>query len=269
MKKQRSPSIRLITFGQLALLHSERKEALSLQQYQRVRPLLSCLLSSPGRTLSRSQVIELVWPNMDRHTASNCLDRAVYSLRRLLDPTNPQPTASTLLLTKHSVLELADQTRLWVDADAFEGALAQAQAVQEQDTGRAELLLGKALLLYTGDFLPGSSIALVQIRREALWRSWLNMMLELADLRIAREAISDAINILNRLVVADPTNEAAVQRLMILLVQAGQNNAAIRTYQDFVSLINQRYNMIPLSETYMIFENILRGIALIPLHQRA
>lgn len=254
--------VRLYVLGQFTL---ERRNGQHWQpvtdgtlQHQRVRSLLACLISSAGRKLGREQAIEMLWPDLDFETASHRLDKAVHSLRQLFEPGRSRPATSSLLLTEHQVLILAEQTWLWIDADAFEALLAQARA--SNDPGRTEQLLEEAMLLYGGDYLPEErAIDWIQTRRESLQRSWIGLLLELADLRIAREALPAAIDTLDRLLAIDPTNEAAVQRLIVLLAQSGRRAEAMRIYQRFATVLKEEYKIAPLPETRMLYKQVQRG----------
>jgi DNA-binding SARP family transcriptional activator len=229
-------------------------------QHQRVRSLLNCLVSSPGRKLAREQVLYMLWPELDVETASHRLDRAVYTLRQIFEPGRARAGSSKLLQTDHSTLTLADQSLLWIDADAFETLVSHAWAVQEQDPGQAEQLLEEAAQLYCGDFLADEKdLPHAQARRTSLHRAWIGMLLALADLRIAREAMPGAIDALDRLLATDPANEAAVQRLIALLAQVGRRSEAIAVYQRFTSEIKEHYKIQPLPETRALYEGVLRG----------
>src|SRR5579859_258794 len=257
-----SAVVRLYVLGQFTLErhNGQRWQAVTdaSMQHQRVRSLLTCLISSPGRKLGREQVIELLWPDLDFDTASHRLDKAVHSLRQLFEPGRSRPATTSLLLTEHSTIMLADQSQVWVDADAFEALLARARTTG--DPGQAEQLLEEAMLLYAGDYLPEERhVEWTQTRRESLQRGWIGLLLELADLRIAREAISSAIDTLDRLLAIDPTNEAAVQRLILLLAQAGRRAEALRIYQRFAAILKQEYKMAPLQETRALYEAAQRG----------
>ena len=254
---------RLYVLGQFRLEYRDEQQqwkpvADAAIQHQRVRALLHCLISTPGRRLGREQAMEMLWPDLDFETATHRLDRAVYSLRRLLEPGRSRPATSDMLLTEHSALMLTDQTLLWIDADTFDALLSQAR--NTSDPGLTEQLLEEAVLLYSGDYLPEErDIPWIQTRREALQRSWIGLLLELADLRIAREALPGAIDTLDRLLAVDPTNEAAVQRLIILLTQSGRRAEALRIYQRFAALLRQEYKIAPLPETRNLFEAARRG----------
>jgi DNA-binding SARP family transcriptional activator len=230
-------------------------------QHQRVRSLLSCLVSSPGRKLGREQVMYALWQELDLEIASHRLDRAVHSLRQVFEPGRSRPASSRLLLTEHATLTLADQSQFWIDADAFENLISQGRVLQDDDPGRAERLMEEAMELYGGDFIPGEeSIEWVTSRRESLRRSWISLLLELADLRLAREALTAALDVLDRLLGADPTNEAAVQRMIALQAQMGRRGEALQVYERFVDLIRQRYMIEPLAETRALYDRVRTGM---------
>ncbi len=179
-------TIRIYTLGQFRL---ERRDGPDWQtvtdaawQHQRVRSLLGCLLSSPRRKLGREQLMDAIWPELDVETAAGRLDRAVYSLRQLFEPERSRLAMSPLLLTEREVLVLADQSQVWIDADAFERLLNQAR--NTDDPGEKKRLLEEASTLYGGDFLPEErKIEFTIVRREFLQRNWIGLLLELADLR--------------------------------------------------------------------------------------
>lgn len=254
--------VRLYVLGQFRLEHRNGQQWQAVKdaamQHQRVRSLLSCLISSPGRKLGREQVMDMLWPEADFETATHRLDRAVHSLRQLLEPGRSRPATSSLLLTEYQIIQLADQEQLWTDADAFDSLVVQARA--SNDPGQTEQLLEEAMMLYCGDFLPDERGAdWLQTRREGLRRSWIGLLLELADLRITREALSSATDTLDRLLSVDPTNEAAVQRLIVLLARSGRRGEAIRAYQRFADVLKQEYHIVPLLETRSLYEAVQRG----------
>lgn len=227
-------------------------------QHQRVRSLLTCLACTPGRKLGREQVMYMLWPDLDVETAAARLDRAVHNLRQIFEPGRSRSTASTLLVSDHTSLVMAEQARLWIDADAFERLLTLARATN--DLGEKEQLLEEATKLYGGDFLPAEvPVEGVLSRRESLRRSWITIMLELSDLRMAREALAGAVELLDRLLGADLTNEAAAQRLMALLAQMGRRSEAVAVYQRLAASLHKEFKITPLAETRTLFDAVLSG----------
>lgn len=261
-------ALRIHTLGQFQLERQSNQEWQTVTdaawQHQRVRALLACLLSSPGRKLGREQVMDALWPDADIETASSRLDRTVYTLRQLLEPALSRPASSRLLRMEREGLLLAEQSQIWIDADAFEALLNQAHVIE--DPGGREKLLEEASVLYSGDFLPEERYAdWIIARRESLQRNWMGLLLELADLRIARLALSTAIDPLDRLLATDPANEAAVQRLIISLAQLDRRGEALRAYHRFATVLQRDYNIAPLPETRSLYEAVQQGDSHIPL----
>ncbi|HLX39598.1 MAG TPA: DUF6788 family protein, partial [Ktedonobacteraceae bacterium] len=255
-------AIRIRTLGQFQMERRHGQEwrlvTESSWQHQRVRGLLACLLSSSGRKLGREQIMDVLWPELDIEATSSRLDRAVYSLRQLLEPTLSRPLHSQLLRIEHEGLVLADQGQIWVDADAFEHLLATAHATG--DPGEKEKLLEESAALYGGDFLPEEQAAEGTLaRRELLQRNWMGLLLELADLRISRRALVNAIDPLDRLLAFDPANEAAVQRLIVSLAQLDRRGEALRAYHRFATALQRDYNIAPLPETRALYEAVQQG----------
>ncbi len=264
-QEQEQALIRIYVLGQFRLERRSSRNMSEWQtvtdsawQHQRVRALLGCLVSSAGRKLGREQIMDALWPDLDMETAASRLDRAVYSLRQLFEPSRNRPATSPFLLTEREQLVLADQSQVWIDADAFEHLLIRAR--ESSDPGQQERLLDEAATLYGGDFLPEERrVEWTLGRRESLQRSWIGLLLDLARLRIDRDSLNSAIEPLDRLLSVDPTNEAAVQRLMKLLYELGRRGEALRAYKRLAQVLQQEYRIAPLPETRAIYEALRSG----------
>src|SRR5712691_7061483 len=208
-----TPILRVYLLGQFRVERKSGSEWYaidqSMWQHRRARALLGCLLSSTGRRLGRERVIELLWPDLDRDIAANRLNGAVHELRRILEPDIARPAATRMLRLERDMLELADSSQIWVDAEAFEHLLKEADAAT--DTELAERLLEEAASLYRGDYLLEELYSeWAAPRRDALQQKWIGLLLNLANLRAERGDLVDAIEALDRLRAADPMNETAL-----------------------------------------------------------
>ncbi|MBX5448884.1 DUF6788 family protein [Thermogemmatispora sp.] len=229
-------------------------------QRRRARALLGCLLCHPLRRMGREQVMEALWPDpdLDSETAANRLNGAVHELRLLLEPEIRRPASSTLLRLQHEVLELADGSVIWVDADEFEQKIKLAE--QLADPPQVERLLEEATALYRGDFLVEELYSeWAQPRREALRRRWMGALLQLAELRVKRGALSSAIEPLDRLLMSDPTHETAVRQLMMVLMGLDRRVEALQAYQRLTEVLEREYGSEPLPETRRLYEALRNG----------
>jgi DNA-binding SARP family transcriptional activator/Tfp pilus assembly protein PilF len=259
--------LRVYLLGQFRVerRHGNDWQAVANRKWQRrrARALLGCLLSSPTRRLGREQVMEALWPDLDTEKAANRLNGAVHELRQILEPEIARPAASQLLRLERDVFMLADAGQIWVDAEAFETLLNKANATSDPE--QVEQLLEEAAALYVGDYLLEELYSeWTAPRRESLRRGWMGLLLNLAELRAARGALTSAIEPLDRLLSTDPTHETAVRRLMTLLTQLDRRGEALRVYQRLVSVLQRDYDNDPLPETRELFEALRQGTAHVP-----
>src|SRR5450755_869089 len=257
-----SPILRLYLLGQFRVERKNGNEWSALDSRiwhrRRARALPGCLLSSPGRRLSREQVMELLWPDLEVDIAANRLNGAVHELRQILEPDISRPAASRMLRLERDVLEIADGAQIWVDAEAFEGLLKEANNCS--DPAETERLLEEAAALYRGSYLLEELYSeWAAPRRDALQRAWIGLLLDLANLRAERGALASAIEPLDRLRTAEPTNETALQRLMILLTHLDRRGEALQVYRQHVAMLERDYEGDPLPETRKLFEELRQG----------
>ncbi len=225
---------------------------------RRARALLGCLLSSSGRRLGREQIMDLLWPDLDINIAANRLNGAVHELRQILEPGILRPASSRMLRLERDVLELADSTQIWVDAEEFENLLKEADT--ETNTETIKTRLEAAANLYQGSYLLEELYSeWATQRRDALQRAWAGLLLKLAQVLVEREEFVNAIETLDRLRSTDPGNETALQRLMILLTQLDRRGEALQVYRQHVSMLQRDYESDPLPETVELYEKLRQG----------
>ena len=264
-----STLIRLYTLGRV---HLERRTRAVEGEWYAVKEtswsepaqvLLAGLASSPERRLSVQQARDVL--AAAGTAAAVEVTQAVQHLRHLLEPpmrVNQQRVLETRLVeATPTFISLTDQSRLWIDADAFESLLERAQAASDP-TERASLL-EQALSLYQGEFWPQErQAAWARERREALRRKWLGLLLDTADMRVRDGDVQGGIEALGSLLAADPLHEPALLRLMLLLAQSAQRGEALRLYQRFASRVEQEYAASPPEELRRVYEAIRSGTTL-------
>lgn len=227
-------------------------------QRRRARALLGCLLSNNSRRLGREQAMEALWPDLDIDTAANRLNGAVHEVRQVLEPGLSRPAASRMLRLERDMLILADASLIWVDMEAFEKLLNKINTFT--DPTQIEQAIEEALMLYGGDYLLEELYSeWAAPRRESLRRSWMGLLLKLAELRASRGAYIGAIEPLDRLLTSEPTHETAVRRLMELLTLLDRRGEAFHVYQRLVETLHREYESDPLPETTVLYHALRQG----------
>src|SRR5258708_20333937 len=153
------------------------------------------------------------------------------------------------------MLELADSSQMWVDAEAFEQLLHEANATP--DAEQAEHLVEEADALYKSSYLLEELYSeWASQRRDVLQQKWAEMLLTLANLRVERGALVEAIATLDRLRSTDPLNETALQRLMVLLTQLHRRGEALRIYRQLASTLKREYECDPFPQTHTLYNQL-------------
>ncbi len=79
------------------------------------------------------------------------------------------------------------------------------------------------------------------------------------DEYIARGEVANAIPLLDNILAADPVNEAAVQRLMLILASSKRRGEALRAYQRFLDVLQRTTGNMPNTELQTLYETIRQG----------
>jgi DNA-binding SARP family transcriptional activator len=248
---------RLTTLGQMRLESRGADEAWQIVveaswRLPHARELFGCLLCVPNRRLTQLQACELVWPHLDTKGAAQNLRSASIALGKLL--------GNAYVRQASNVLSLAPQEQLWVDFEAFEELISQARSLPGRAKAERIALLEQAVKLYNGDFLPEETTAAwCQERRQSLRRQWVNGVLTLVDLYLDEQRAVTSIDLLDQILAAQPTNEAAVQRLMFVLARQQRRVEAVQAYQRLAGILLDTHQTTPAAETQTLFQAIQQG----------
>ncbi|GCE31121.1 hypothetical protein KDA_66050 [Dictyobacter alpinus] len=234
-------------------------------QQRSVRALLAYLICCPDRRSTRSQAIAALWPDDDLTAARSALNKTLNVLRKVLGHPSVKPGQTSQsdqverFRTDGDWFILGEQERVWIDVDEFE-KLAQQVELADSQSPAYEELLQKTITLYSGDFLPEErSAEWVMTRRQALRRKWIELLLTLSNWHMAHNQYAQAINVLNSLLVKDPTNELAIQQLMISLMYLKRRGEALRAYQRFENTLLRDYKATPAPETLNLYQVVRSG----------
>ncbi|MDQ2904327.1 MAG: hypothetical protein M3Y81_12310 [Chloroflexota bacterium] len=114
------------------------------------RSVFKRLLAAPGRRLSRGTLQEDIWPDMqDFELADKSLYNAINQIRQAL--------GKPLLKTIESIYEIVDQSQVWVDCDAAEALLKEAENLGHSSIQALPSLEQALSYLERGELFEGES----------------------------------------------------------------------------------------------------------------
>jgi DNA-binding SARP family transcriptional activator len=224
--------------------------------------LLKVLLCRANRRASRDELIEAIWPDHESINAAHALDSAASVLRRhILHAGGVGSLLLTLRSGGEAIFKLAGQQRIWVDADALVSLVSQAMRLECQ--GQNPLpLLEEAHALARGEFLEDDLYAeWSQGRRHTINGARHRVLFKLVDIYLQDERVGLAEELLFAALEEDPTDEDALCRLMVLLVEQERRQEALHLYQYTEDVIREEQDE-PAVYTRELAQRIRQGLVL-------
>lgn len=222
--------LRLSVDGTLLELRLARKE----------QWLLAYLALRAGRTVSRSEVAELFWPDCEPARALFYLRRSLTQMRDSLG------SVSWLVGTAapRSIYFAAPANT--VDALKFDSLC----------TSREPEDLRRAISIYAGPLIPGCDHEWAEIERRAREIAYMAALRTLTDHAVARRDWQDAERLCRRQISIDMMGESAYRVLMQSLAENGNTAAAMQVYRDLRLVLREEINAEPDRETAALYDVI-------------
>jgi DNA-binding SARP family transcriptional activator len=120
--------------------------------------------------------------------------------------------------------------------------------------------LEAAVALWRGEFLADTEAGdWAVFQREALRQTFLDSLLQLADLRFVDAHYSAAAGAYQRALDLDGYLELAHRGLIRCSARQGEAAQAVRHYQDLRQILRQELHTAPSPETTLLYDRIRRG----------
>lgn len=254
-------TLRIFTLGTFRVQHEDTPIADASWKTQKNKTLLELVLTARRHPLSREQIIEFLWPNLDPSSADRNLRVAISQLRQTLTAgTESSSQSDTLresfILTTDRGYAWNTNAAYWLDANEFE-LLVEAGSVlgERQETTLDE----RARQLYRGDYLAEERYADWAIaERERLRELYFALLTRMAEAYAHGGHYRRAIALTREILTADRVRESVWCQLMLFYYHAGDPALALRTYDECRTALAQELDAEPLSETITLAEQIRR-----------
>jgi DNA-binding SARP family transcriptional activator len=225
--------VRVELLGQFRVAVDGRLADPAAWRRTRSTALIKLLALSEGHRLHRERLMEALWPDRDPEAAGANLRKSVHFARRALN-------AHDVIMLDGEVVALAPGAELEVDSEVFEAAAR--RALREEDGAACE----SAADLYSGDLLPDD--------RYTDWAEEPRQRLRQLYLQVLRNA-----RLWERLVAADPLDEAAQRSLMQAALDADNRGEVIRQFVHLCERLRIDLGVGPAAATIKIYEAALKS----------
>lgn len=200
----------------------------------RATHLVQLLALQPRHRLTRDQVVDALWPQLDAQAGGANLRKALHHARQALG-------RHDAVMAQGGELVLWPARPIVVDADDFE------QAADAALAQRDPAACAGAAAAYAGDLLPGS-------RYEA-WTEGARERLRARHLALLRAAGN-----WEKLAELESCDEPAHRALMQRELEAGNRAAALRWYAHLRDALQDQLGVAPDAETDRLYQRIIAGL---------
>lgn len=227
----------------------KREKALHLFQF-----LIT--MRQQSRRMHKEQIIDYLWPETDLDSGNQNFKIALHTLNKVLEP-DRKPRVDPVFIQRHDLTYTLNEEVSWIDAAAFEAAVAAGNQAVSEDKDAAAAHYQQALELYKGDYLPERRYEdWSSAERERLQVLALGMMTILADLLLEHSPL-ESVRLTQRVLSIDPIWEDAYRIQMQAYITQGNRPMAMRVYQQCTEVLNAELGINPLPETQAFFDEIL------------
>lgn len=216
------------------------------------------LLAYAGKPVSLDTLVDLLWEDEPPSSAVNVVHRYVGTLRRLFEPELPTRATGSWLIRE------AGAYRLAVDAescDLIEYREHTAKARKLAESGNAAEAVSTyvlALRLWQGRVAHGVA---APARAKAIFLDFdhegCRVICEAADVALPIGRTADVVPYLRLAVSLDEYNEAMQARLMLALAAAGNQAAALQTFETIRDKLANELGVAPGPELTAAFRKVL------------
>lgn len=260
-KRQTYQPLRLYLLGPLVVTRQDGSQVEGpLWNRVKTRALMAYLVMQKGAAVSREQILEMLWPDLDEKAAMHNLNTTVYNLRRSLEPKLEKASQSRYLLYQNGCYRLAGAKEHWLDIDAFECGIRRAR--QEADRETAVHFYKNALNLYRGDYLFDltDTHSWVRDQQFRLQEIYLTALAELAHLYELMEMPEEAIGLYQQILSIDCCQEDSCRKLMDLFLKLGKRSEAIQICQRVAHCLEKELDVLISAQTQALYEKICGAV---------
>jgi DNA-binding SARP family transcriptional activator len=208
-------------------------------QSKKARDLFKMVVVLRGRSMTRDQAMERLWPGEDPAKVSSKLSVALATVRSVLDPDKAFP-ADHFLQTVDDAIRI-ETGHVEIDVERFLSSAEAALRDHRRAPGeRSATMLAAVESSYTGDVLEDDPYVdwYVPAREEAR-AVYLNVTRELAAHHLGSGERDDAIRLLLRILEREPYDEPAHLDLVRALSGVGRHGDARRRYQQYADRMRE------------------------------
>lgn len=255
LEPNEAPALRFQTLGGFRAWRGDREIRSTAWGREKALHLIQFLLTVRKQPLHKEQIIDRLWPQLDFEAGDRDFKVALHAIQNALEPER-KPRTPSRYINRTGLAYGLELSLIDLDADEFEGAIAQGNHLLLEDEDQAIVQYQEAVELYAGPYLPERRYEdWSSLERERLHTLALATMSKLADLQVTRNPF-ESLRLTQRVLSLEPVWEDAYRTQMRAYLATGNRPMAIRTYRRCEQILMSEYGLEPLPETQALLEAV-------------
>jgi DNA-binding SARP family transcriptional activator len=246
--------LRISLFGSVRVAYGNYQEIIKLTRASQL--LLAYLVLQRNRLHPRDALLDLFWSDYGPDRARNCLNTALWRLRRALEPLGKDQYA--YLINSHTGdIGFNPEANCWLDVAVFENLADRVLKEPIESVTAAQVQeLEKVLALYTGDLLEGVYEEWALVAREYQRLLYIRCLDYLMRYFHCQAAYHKGIEYGKAILILDPLREEVHRSLMQLYMECGQRSLAVRQYETCRQQLLGELGIQPMEETKALYSRV-------------
>ncbi len=221
------------------VLHVGERSIFGTEVRRKVLALLCFLLSRPGRSATRDEVLDALWPDLEPAVALNSLNQTIYFLRRVFEPGYKEQTSPGYVHHESDIVWLDDEL---IDSRSVTCRRLLASAVRD----RSRELVDRLSELYIGKFaLDFAYEEWATAYRDSMHASYLQVIETAIASDLDADDYQHGIALARRAVEVDPNADELHVALLRLYRGLGATAAAAEQYAHYASMLRDGLGIEP------------------------
>ncbi|MBI3460719.1 AAA family ATPase, partial [Candidatus Acetothermia bacterium] len=251
-------SLQVYTLGTFSIRRGETPITDLDWKTQKNKTLLKILITHRGHPLSKDQLIEWIWPELDVAAAGRDLRVAVSRSRQVLEPDLSRSSQSSFILTIPAGYAWNTKAVCWLDAAEFEALCSELDRDLQLENLEHQLAIAeRAKALYRGDYLEEDRYAdWATAKREELSEIYFALLTRMAEIHARQGRYRRSIALCREVLAASACRESVYRQLMLYYYLSGNPSETVRAYEQCVQALKDELDVEPVSQTRQLYEQI-------------
>ncbi|MFZ5642896.1 MAG: response regulator [Bacillota bacterium] len=198
--------------------------------------LLAYLIDRRGAEVSRSEIIDRLWPEYDGDRAVAHFNTTLYYVKKAL----LQNGIEAPIEHSRGAYRL-DTTSIDCDYHRFWWRVSATNAINDITIAEYE----EAAALYTGDYLGGNEFQWAERNRMLLKEKYLKMLLDMADYYKLNKKHNKTVELMKLGLAHEPLHTSVNYRLLEALIELNDRVTAAKYYDAFKRGLNNEFGLEP------------------------